>query len=44
VAIRNVLVHHYFGIDLDEVWSTVETDPPQLKDRVETILSRLDEG
>ncbi len=28
---RNVLVHQYFGIDLEEVWNTVLVDLPQLK-------------
>lgn len=31
VAMRNLLVHAYFGIDLDEVWKTLETDLPELK-------------
>lgn len=34
VAMRNVLVHHYFGIDLDEIWDTVQGDLPFLKTRV----------
>jgi len=41
VAMRNVLVHHYFGIDLDQVWDTVRIDLPVLRQRVETILSEL---
>jgi uncharacterized protein with HEPN domain len=39
VAMRNVLVHDYFGIDVDEVWSTVEEDLPGLKRRVRTLLA-----
>ena len=35
---RNVLVHIYFGIDLDIVWAVVEHDLPQLKSSIETIL------
>ncbi|RME90733.1 MAG: DUF86 domain-containing protein, partial [Verrucomicrobia bacterium] len=31
VAMRNVLVHEYFGVDLREVWKTVERDLPALK-------------
>ena len=38
VSMRNVLVHQYFGIDLDEVWSTVTTDLPALKRDIEAIL------
>jgi uncharacterized protein with HEPN domain len=29
---RNILVHHYFGIDLDVVWSAVENDLPALEE------------
>jgi uncharacterized protein with HEPN domain len=28
---RNVLVHNYLGIDLEQVWSVVERDVPPLK-------------
>jgi len=28
---RHVLVHRYFGIDLDAVWAVVEHDLPDLK-------------
>jgi len=39
---RNVLVHEYFGVDLDEVWATVENELPTLKDQIETILHALE--
>jgi uncharacterized protein with HEPN domain len=38
-AMRNVLVHDYFGIDKDEVWTTVTRDLPELKRKVEAILA-----
>ena len=31
VAMRNILIHEYFGVDLEEVWATVERDLPNLK-------------
>ncbi|HIK24042.1 MAG TPA: DUF86 domain-containing protein [Thermosynechococcus sp. M3746_W2019_013] len=43
VAMRNVLVHEYFGIDLGEVWKTVERDLPALKLAIERLLQRLEE-
>jgi uncharacterized protein with HEPN domain len=35
---RHILVHDYFGIDLDEVWSAAERDLPVLRKQVEAIL------
>lgn len=43
IAMRNVLVHEYFGVDLGEVWQTVERDLPGFKGTVETLLQRLEE-
>jgi len=40
-AMRNILVHAYFRIDLDEVWSVVSRDLPILKPQVEAILAAL---
>ncbi|MBI5787339.1 MAG: DUF86 domain-containing protein [Candidatus Schekmanbacteria bacterium] len=31
VAMRNLLVHEYFGVDLGEVWEVIERDLPVLK-------------
>lgn len=44
VAMRNVLVHQYFGVDPNEVWSTIEKDIPDLKSNVTKILSSLDDA
>jgi uncharacterized protein with HEPN domain len=30
-GIRNILVHEYFGVDLEIVWKTVKEDLPALK-------------
>ena len=43
VAMRNVLVHEYFGVDLQEVWRTVEKDLPVLKQQIEALVKRLEE-
>ncbi|MFO7651363.1 MAG: DUF86 domain-containing protein [bacterium] len=42
VAMRNILVHEYFGIDVEEVWTTVEHDLPRLKQRLVAVLRELD--
>ena len=41
IAMRNILVHHYFGIDLNAVWSVVERDIPELKTNILVILKEL---
>jgi uncharacterized protein with HEPN domain len=35
---RNILVHDYFGIDLEEVWAAVVRDLPQLKAKIAAAL------
>jgi len=35
---RDKLIHHYFGVDLEVVWDTVEKDLPALKKHVKKIL------
>jgi uncharacterized protein with HEPN domain len=43
VAMRNLLVHEYFGVDLEEVWKTVEKDLPGLRRKIETLVRKLGE-
>lgn len=38
VGMRNRLVHGYFDVDLDQLWSTVTEDLPPLLAELETIL------
>jgi len=37
-AFRNVVVHNYLGISLEQVWEIVEKDIPQLDHVIDTIL------
>lgn len=38
IGMRHILVHRYFKIDRDLVWSVVVGDLPELKQRIEAIL------
>lgn len=40
-GMRNILVHNYFEIDTAIVWSVVEHDLPDLKQKVEAALQFL---
>ena len=42
VAMRNVLVHDYGGVDPDEVWRTVERDLPALKQQLVQLASDVE--
>ena len=43
-GMRNILVHEYFGIDLDVVWDTVVSDLPALRTSVEKLLADEEDG
>jgi uncharacterized protein with HEPN domain len=44
VGMRNVLVHRYFGVDRQVVWSVVQNDLPRLKRGTEAALLELEKG
>ena len=41
IGMRNRLIHAYFDVDLDVLWSTVTKNLPKLSAELETILSAL---
>ena len=42
---RNLLIHEYFGVDIDVLWRTVADDLPRLKIQIQiqTIISETKE-
>lgn len=42
-GMRDKLIHHYFGVDLEAVWDTAAKDLPDLKENVKKILEIRDE-
>ena len=41
IAFRNVVVHHYFGVDLELVWAIITGHIPALRATLEMILESL---
>lgn len=39
---RNIVVHEYFGLDLDRIWSTATTSLQSLREEIERLLSTTD--
>jgi uncharacterized protein with HEPN domain len=37
-GMRDILIHQYFGIDLNLTWKTIKEDLPQLKENLNKIL------
>ena len=43
-AMRHVLVHDYFRVDLDQVWSVVTTHIPALQPQIDAVIATLPPG
>jgi uncharacterized protein with HEPN domain len=41
IAMRNRLIHEYFGVDLDIVWQTIEEDLPPLNVTVKRMIKEM---
>ena len=41
-GMRDKLIHAYFGISLERIWSVVKDDLPELKRNVELILEEME--
>ncbi len=40
-GLRDILIHDYFGIDEDIVWDTVKNKLPELKEKINELLSEI---
>ena len=41
VGMRNVFTHEYFGIDSNIVWEIIRDDIPELREKIEHILTSI---
>lgn len=37
-GMRNILIHEYFGVDIDVLWRTIQEDLPSLKIKVKKMI------
>jgi uncharacterized protein with HEPN domain len=41
IALRNILVHEYFGLNMHQVWTMTQKDLPELEAQVQRIRSQI---
>ena len=39
-GLRDIVIHHYFGIDTDVVWDVVKNSIPELQDQITNCLEK----
>ncbi len=40
-GMRNMLIHEYFGVDIDVLWKTIQEDLPVLKIKIQKLLLQI---
>ena len=41
-GMRDILIHQYFGVDLDLTWQVIDKDLPRLKSQISDISKKID--
>jgi len=40
-GMRDILIHEYFGVNIERVWKTIKTDLPELKQKISGVSQKL---
>jgi len=40
IALRNVLIHEYFGVDINAVWENIRQNLPELKKQIKSVIAK----
>jgi uncharacterized protein with HEPN domain len=43
IGMRNILIHEYFGVDVELTWKTVQRDLPVLKRELLSLLGAMED-
>lgn len=43
-GVRDRLIHHYFGVNLDIVWQIATIELPQVASQLQSLVIEIDEG
>jgi uncharacterized protein with HEPN domain len=41
IALRNILVHDYFGLNMEQVWTLTQRDLPKLEEQIRRMRAQL---
>ncbi|WP_267461284.1 DUF86 domain-containing protein [Thermus thermophilus] len=44
IGLRNVVVHEYFAVDVEIVWTVVRQSLPELKEALRRMMAELEEA
>jgi uncharacterized protein with HEPN domain len=43
-GLRDILIHQYFGIDLELTWEIAKQNIPELKTEIKNVLNKINKG
>ncbi len=42
IGLRNILIHEYFGVDVNVIWTIITVDIPKLENAITRILKDIE--